>query len=310
MKKRRLEVEENENRRIDIYLSEKLEDMSRASVKKLIVEGNILVNEKFIKPKYIVKSGDLIEVTFEEKEEAIEILKEDIPLEIVYEDSDLAVINKPQGMVVHPATGNMVGTLVNALLYKFDTLSTLNGEDRPGIVHRIDKDTSGLLMIAKNDFTHEGLAKQLKEHTTTRKYYALVEGPIKEESSTIDAPIGRHRIDRKRMTVTETNSKNALTHFKVIERFEKYTLIEAKLETGRTHQIRVHMTYINHPVVGDPVYGYKNQKFNLQGQLLFAKKIGFIHPRSGEYLEFEAELPEYFTKILTILRNSQHMDKE
>lgn len=310
MKKRRLEVEENENRRIDIYLSEKLEDMSRASVKKLIVEGNILVNEKFIKPKYIVKSGDLIEVTFEEKEEAIEILKEDIPLEIVYEDSDLAVINKPQGMVVHPATGNMVGTLVNALLYKFDTLSTLNGEDRPGIVHRIDKDTSGLLMIAKNDFTHEGLAKQLKEHTTTRKYYALVEGPIKEESSTIDAPIGRHRIDRKRMTVTETNSKNALTHFKVIERFEKYTLIEAKLETGRTHQIRVHMTYINHPVVGDPVYGYKNQKFNLQGQLLFAKKIGFIHPRSGEYLEFEVELPEYFTKILTILRNSQHMDKE
>ena len=310
MEKRQLTVQEDENMRIDVYLSEKLENISRASVKKLIVEENVLVNSRLIKPRYIVKSGDIIEVTFEEEEETVEILKEDIPLEVVYEDSDLAVINKPQGMVVHPATGNMRGTLVNALLFKFDTLSTLNGEDRPGIVHRIDKDTSGLLMIAKNDFAHEGLAEQLKEHTTTRKYYALVEGPIKEENGTIDAPIGRHRIDRKRMTVTETNSKEAVTHFSVLERFEKHTLIEAQLETGRTHQIRVHMAYINHPVVGDPVYGYKNQKFNLEGQLLFAKKIGFVHPRSGEYLEFEVELPEYFSKILTILRNSQHMDKK
>lgn len=310
MEKRQLTVQEDEKMRIDVYLSEKLENISRASVKKLIVEENVLVNSKLIKPRYIVKSGDIIEVTFEEEEETVEILKEDIPLEVVYEDSDLAVINKPQGMVVHPATGNMTGTLVNALLFKFDTLSTLNGEDRPGIVHRIDKDTSGLLMIAKNDFAHEGLAEQLKEHTTTRKYYALVEGPIKEENGTIDAPIGRHRIDRKRMTVTETNSKEAVTHFSVLERFEKHTLIEAQLETGRTHQIRVHMAYINHPVVGDPVYGYKNQKFNLEGQLLFAKKIGFVHPRSGEYLEFEVELPEYFSKILTILRNSQHMDKK
>lgn len=310
MEKRQLTVQEDEKMRIDVYLSEKLENISRASVKKLIVEENVLVNSRLIKPRYIVKSGDIIEVTFEEEEETVEILKEDIPLEVVYEDSDLAVINKPQGMVVHPATGNMRGTLVNALLFKFDTLSTLNGEDRPGIVHRIDKDTSGLLMIAKNDFAHEGLAEQLKEHTTTRKYYALVEGPIKEENGTIDAPIGRHRIDRKRMTVTETNSKEAVTHFSVLERFEKHTLIEAQLETGRTHQIRVHMAYINHPVVGDPVYGYKNQKFNLEGQLLFAKKIGFVHPRSGEYLEFEVELPEYFSKILTILRNSQHMDKK
>ena len=310
MEKRQLTVQEDENMRIDVYLSEKLENISRASVKKLIIEENVLVNSRLIKPRYIVKSGDLIEVTFEAEEEAVEILKEDIPLEVVYEDSDLAVINKPQGMVVHPATGNMTGTLVNALLFKFDTLSTLNGEDRPGIVHRIDKDTSGLLMIAKNDFAHEGLAEQLKEHTTTRKYYALVEGPIKEENGTIDAPIGRHRIDRKRMTVTETNSKEAVTHFTVLEKFEKHTLVEAQLETGRTHQIRVHMAYINHPVVGDPVYGYKNQKFNLEGQLLFAKKIGFVHPRSGEYLEFEVELPEYFSKILTILRNSQHMDKK
>lgn len=304
MKKEQLKVDESQGKRIDIYLSEHLEGTSRSSIKKLIVEKNVMVNGEPVKPRYIAKSGDLIEVIFE-KVESLEIIKEDIPLEIIYEDEDLAVINKPQGMVVHPATGNFTGTLVNALLYHFDTLSTLNGEERPGIVHRIDKDTSGLLMIAKNDFAHESLAEQLKEHSTTRKYYALVEGPIKEENGTIDAPIGRHRIDRKRMTVTETNSKDAVTHFRVLERFEKHTLIEAQLETGRTHQIRVHMSYINHPVVGDPVYGYKNQKFKLDGQLLFAKKIGFIHPRSGEYLEFEVELPGYFTKILTILRNNQ-----
>ncbi len=308
MEKRQLRVDENEGKRIDIYLSEHLEDISRSSIKKLIKDKNVTVNGTEVKPRYIVKSEDLIEVSFEEEVEGVEIEKQNIPLEIIYEDSDLAVINKPQGMVVHPATGNLTGTLVNALLYHFDTLSTLNGEERPGIVHRIDKDTSGLLMIAKNDFAHESLAEQLKEHSTTRKYYALVEGRIKEENGTIDAPIGRHRIDRKRMTVTETNSKEAVTHFKVLERFEKYTLIEAQLETGRTHQIRVHMSYINHPVVGDPVYGYKNQRFKLEGQLLFAKIIGFVHPRTGEYLEFEVDLPDYFVKILNILRSSQQID--
>ncbi len=297
-----LEVTESENERIDIYLAENLEDISRASIKKLIKEEKVLVNGKSVKPKYAVKDGDKIEVTIDEVEE-LEVISEDIPLDIVYEDEDVAVINKPQGMVVHPAAGNFTGTLVNGLLHHFETLSDLNGSVRPGIVHRIDKDTSGLLMVAKNNFAHEALAEQLKEHSANRRYYALVEGVIKEENGTIDAPIGRHRVDRKRMTVTDVGSKEAVTHFTVLERFEKYTLIEAKLETGRTHQIRVHMAYINHPVVGDFIYGYKNQKFKLEGQLLFAKAIGFVHPRTEEYMEFETELPDYFTKILETLRN-------
>lgn len=296
-----LKVTEDSKDRIDSYLSVNLEDTSRSFIKKLIKEEKVKVNGDIIKPRYMVKVDDLIEVSIENQTEE-EISKENIVLDIVYEDSDLAIINKPQGMVVHPASGNFSGTLVNALLYHFDTLSTLNGEMRPGIVHRIDKDTAGLLMIAKNDFAHETLAKQLKDHSTTRKYYALVEGVIKEENGTINAPIGRHRVDRKKMTVTDENSKNAVTHFKVLERFEKYTLIEAQLETGRTHQIRVHMNYINHPVVGDPVYGYRNQKFKLKGQLLFAKIIGFIHPRNDEYMEFEVDLPNYFEHILNIIR--------
>lgn len=301
MKLINLKVTEDSKDRIDSYLSVNLEDTSRSFIKKLIKEEKVKVNGDIIKPRYMVKVDDLIEVSIENQTEE-EISKENIVLDIVYEDSDLAIINKPQGMVVHPASGNFSGTLVNALLYHFDTLSTLNGEMRPGIVHRIDKDTAGLLMIAKNDFAHETLAKQLKDHSTTRKYYALVEGAIKEENGTINAPIGRHRVDRKKMTVTDENSKNAVTHFKVLERFEKYTLIEAQLETGRTHQIRVHMNYINHPVVGDPVYGYRNQKFKLKGQLLFAKIIGFIHPRNDEYMEFEVDLPNYFEHILNIIR--------
>ena len=294
-------VIEDLNDRIDSYLSDNLEALSRSSIKKLIKEEKIKVNGKTVKPRYIVKMGDNIEVSIENEVED-EIVKENINLDIVYEDLDVAVINKPQGMVVHPAAGNLSGTLVNALLYHFDTLSTLNGNIRPGIVHRIDKDTAGLLMIAKNDFAHECLAEQLKEHSTVRKYYALVEGVIKEDSGTINAPIGRHRVDRKKMTVTDENSKKAVTHFKVLERFEKFTLIEAQLETGRTHQIRVHMNYINFPVVGDLVYGHRNQKFKLQGQLLFAKVIGFVHPRSELYMEFEVDLPDYFEKILSILR--------
>lgn len=293
----KIEVSKDEDTRIDIYLSAVLKDFSRTSIKKLINDEKVTVNESIIKPRYQVKLGDFIEVKIEEEEELIPEAQ-NIPLEIIYEDSDVAVINKPQGMVVHPAKGNENDTLVNALLYHFKYLSNLSGDIRPGIVHRIDKDTSGLLMIAKNNFTHENLVNQLKEHSITRKYFALVEGVIDEESGTIDAPIGRHKIDRMKMTVTDENSKEAITHFKVLERFDKYTLIEAELETGRTHQIRVHMNFINHPVVGDLVYGRKEQSFNLEGQLLFAKIIGFRHPRSGEYLEFEAELPEYFTKIL------------
>lgn len=297
MNKFKIEVSESKDKRIDIYLSEILKDFSRSAIKKLINDEKVTVNENIIKPRYQVKLGDLIEVEIKEEEDLV-LEAEDIPLEIIHEDNDLAVINKPQGMVVHPAKGNENSTLVNALLFHFKSLSNLSGDIRPGIVHRIDKDTAGLLMIAKNNFTHENLVNQLKEHSITRKYLALVEGVIEEENGTIDAPIGRHKIDRMKMTVTEENSKDAVTHFKVLERFNKFTLIEAELETGRTHQIRVHMNFINHPVVGDLIYGHKEQVFKLEGQLLFAKIIGFIHPRSGEYLEFEVGLPEYFTKVL------------
>lgn len=298
-------VEENEGTRIDAFLADEFSDISRSIIKKLIKDGMVTVNGVAVKPRYLVKKGDTLNLTVPEEEE-FQLVAEDIPLEIIYDDEDVAVINKSQGMVVHPGTGNKTGTLVNALLHHFDSLSTLSGEDRPGIVHRIDKDTAGLLMIAKTDCAYESLSEQLREHTTSRRYYALVEGAIKEERGTINAPIGRHPVDRLKMTVTDQNSKEAVTHFTVLERYEKYTLIEARLETGRTHQIRVHMEYIHHPVVGDPVYGFKNQKrFKLQGQLLFAKALGFVHPRTGEYMEFEVELPGYFEKVLRTLRNRE-----
>ena len=249
-----LVVEDDINERIDSYLSKKLEELSRTYIKKLIKDGYIKVNDLQIKPKYVVNKGDVIIIKLPEPEE-LELIPEDLPIEIVYEDEDVAVVNKPRGMVVHPAPGNYSGTLVNALLFHLESLSTINGVVRPGIVHRIDKDTSGLLMIAKNDFAHIELSKQLKEHSITRVYYALVEGNIKEDRGTINAPIGRHPVDRKKMAVTDRNSKNAITHFKVLERYGQYTLIEARLETGRTHQIRVHMSFIKHPLVGDPVYG-------------------------------------------------------
>lgn len=302
MEKERIVVsEEGSKDRLDIFLADYTEGLSRSNIQRAIKNGQVTVNKKVTKSKYLLKEGDVIDIEFEE-EEQIEIGAEDIPIEIVYEDDDVLVVNKEQGMVVHPAAGNYSGTLVNALLYHVKELSDLNGKMRPGIVHRIDKETSGLLMVAKTNYAHEKLAEQLKAHTTNRRYAALVEGVIKEERGTVNAPIGRHPSDRKKMTVTDINSKDAVTHFAVVERYKSYTLIEAQLETGRTHQIRVHMKFINHPVVGDKVYGIKSQKFNLNGQLLHAKTIGFIHPRSGEYMEFTSELPNYFKDVLRKLK--------
>ena len=298
-------VDKEDNERIDIFLSQEFTQVSRTYIQRLIKDGLVKVNDKLVKSKYLVNKGDHIIVQFPEPK-SLEIVPENIPIEIVYEDEDVAVVNKPQGMVVHPAPGNYSGTLVNALLFHLGKLSTINGFIRPGIVHRIDKDTSGLLMIAKNDFAHSYLSKQLKEHSITRKYLALVDGNIKEDKGTVNAPIGRHPVDRKKMTVTEKNSKEAVTHFTVLERFNDYTLVQAQLETGRTHQIRVHMSFIKHPVTGDPVYGNKNQKFKLNGQLLHAKTLGFIHPRTKEYMEFNSKLPEHFHKVLNSLRNTKN----
>lgn len=294
-------VDEEDNERLDLYLSQELTDVSRSYIQKLIKEELVKVNNKTVKAKYIVSEGDYVQV-FLPKPKELEIEPENIPIDIVYEDEDVAVVNKPQGMVVHPAPGNYNGTLVNALLYHLNSLSSINGIIRPGIVHRIDKDTSGLLMVAKNNLAHEELSRQLKNRTINRFYNALVDGNIKEEKGTINAPIGRHSVDRKKMAVTNLNSKEAITHFKVLKRFQRYTLIEAKLETGRTHQIRVHMSFINHPVTGDPIYGCKNQRFDTRGQLLHAKSIGFIHPRTKEYLEFDSSLPEHFIRVLNILK--------
>lgn len=293
-------VDEEGEGRIDVFLAGELDEVSRSYIQKLIKDKKVTVNNRYVKPKYSVNEGDKIVVELPEPKK-LEVKAEDIPIEIVYEDQDMAVVYKPRGMVVHPAPGNYNNTLVNALLYNLKTLSSINGVIRPGIVHRIDKDTTGLLMVAKTNKAHISLSEQLREHTITRRYQALVEGNIKEDNGTIDAPIGRNPKDRKKMAVTKENSKEAVTHFKVLKRFGKHTLIEAQLETGRTHQIRVHMNYIKHPIVGDPVYGIKDQKFNLEGQLLHAKVIGFDHPRTGEYLEFDSELPEDFSKILSIL---------
>lgn len=298
-------VDEDDGERIDYYLANKLDEISRSYIQKLIKEGYVKVNSKEVKAKYLVKQGDEIVVTLP-KPKKLDINAEKIPIDIVYEDDDVAVINKPQGMVVHPAPGNYSGTLVNGLLYQLNSLSNINGVIRPGIVHRIDKDTSGLLMIAKNNLSHKELSKQLKEHSITRRYLALVYGNFKEDKGTIDAPIGRHPIDRKKMAVVDKNGKEAVTHFKVLERFKEYTLVEAKLETGRTHQIRVHMSYIKHPVVGDRIYGVKKERFNLKGQLLHAKILGFVHPTRKEYMEFNSELPSYFERILEILRSQNN----
>lgn len=288
--------------RLDVFLAKTNADLTRSRIQKLISDGNITVNGSTAKANYKLREGDRIELTLPPPKDT-ELKAEEIPLDIVYEDEHMLVVNKAQGMVVHPAAGNYSGTLVNALMaYCGDTLSGINGEIRPGILHRIDKDTSGLLLVAKNDTAHTGLSQQIKEHSLTREYIALVYGNIKTDSGTIDAPIGRDEKDRKKMTITEKNSKNAVTHFFVEERFDKYTLVRCRLETGRTHQIRVHMSKNGHPIVGDPVYGRKKEEFKLNGQLLHAFKVGYIHPVSGEYMEFTRELPEYFSEVLEKLR--------
>lgn len=293
---------EDVGKRIDVFLAEELEECSRSFVQKLIQENKIVVNQKQIKSNYKLRLNDVIYLEIPEPV-SIDIKPENIPLDILYEDSEVIVINKPQGMVVHPAAGHYTGTLVNALMYHCgDELSGINGVMRPGIVHRIDKDTSGVLMIAKTNNAHQSLALQLKEHSITRKYNAIVFNNLKEDNGTVNAPIGRHPVDRKKMAVTEKNSKHAVTHYKVMERFGKYTLIEAQLETGRTHQIRVHMSYIGHPLLGDIVYGTQKQPFKLEGQVLHARVLGFIHPTTGEYMEFEADLPEYFKNLIEKLR--------
>jgi len=289
--------------RIDAYLAGALEDMSRSYIKKLIDESQVTVNGKIVKANHKLKAEDEIEITIPDPIK-LDVLPEKIDLDIVYEDNDIVVVNKPKGMVVHPATGNYTGTLVNALLAHCEgSLSDINGVIRPGIVHRIDKDTTGILVVAKSNAAHEGLSEKLKVHDIERVYTAICEGVIKEEKGTIDAPIGRHPVDRKKMAVNTKNGRHAVTHFTVLERFKNATLIEARLETGRTHQIRVHMSYIGHPLLGDEVYGRKTQNYKLQGQVLHATVLGFEHPISGEYMEFRTELPEYFEQLIEKLRN-------
>lgn len=289
-----------ETGRIDKVLSEQL-DYSRSQIQQWLKDQQVTVNGEIIRSNYKVKHSDQISITIPEPEELL-IEAEDIPIVIVYEDEDVAVIDKPQGMVVHPAAGHANGTLVNALMYHIKDLSSINGVIRPGIVHRIDKDTSGLLMVAKNDKAHESLAEQLKEKTSVRKYLALVHGEIPHDKGEINAPIGRSKTDRKMQAVVESG-KPAVTHFQVIERFSGYTLIELQLETGRTHQIRVHMKYIGYPVAGDPLYGPK-KTLSGNGQFLHAKTLGFVHPTKDEYMEFESPLPEIFEKTLEQLRNN------
>lgn len=289
--------EEAEGIRLDLYISEQQEELSRSYLQRLIKDKLVMVNNKHEKSSYQVKTGDTVELNIPPPKE-LEITPKPIPLEIVYEDNDLLVVNKPQDLVVHPAPGNYDNTLVNGLLYHCkDKLSSINGVIRPGIVHRIDKDTSGLLVVAKNNIAHKSLAEQLKEHSITRKYHAIALGNIKESSAIINAPIGRHPADRLKMAVVE-GGREAITHLKVLERFGEYTYIECQLETGRTHQIRVHLTYIKHPLLGDEVYSSHRTKFNLKGQVLHAKVLGFQHPTKKEYMEFEAPLPEYFNKLL------------
>ena len=292
---------ENQGERIDKFISGSSTRFSRSAAAKIIEEGGVKVNGEIVSKNYKCKENDKIAVIIPQAK-PLEAVPENIPLDIVYEDRDLLVVNKPKGMVVHPASGNYNGTLVNALLYHCgDSLSGINGVLRPGIVHRIDKDTSGLLIVAKNDIAHSGLAKQIKEHSFSREYECVVHGNIKEDNGTVHQPIGRNPKDRKKMAVTFKNSKDAVTRFSVIERYGDFTHIRCRLETGRTHQIRVHMAYIGHPVAGDEVYGPKKVQKGLNGQCLHAKHIGFVHPRTGQWLEFESDLPEYFTSFLNKL---------
>ncbi|CAM3573604.1 RluA family pseudouridine synthase [Marinicrinis lubricantis] len=295
-------LEADAEQRIDKFITEQLpEEISRSQIQQWIKDSHVKVNDKAVKANYKLNSGDLVVLTVPEPASS-EIAAEDIPLEVVFEDSDVIVVNKPRGMVVHPAPGHYSGTLVNALMHHCKDLSGINGELRPGIVHRIDKDTSGLIMAAKNDLAHASLADQLKNHTVTRKYVAIVHGKLSHHQGTIDAPIGRDPKDRKLFTVIEKNSKHAVTHFVVLEQYEDYALLELKLETGRTHQIRVHMKFIGHPLVGDPAYG-RNKGISMDGQALHAAVLGFEHPRTGEYMEFETPIPEDMNHVLELIRS-------
>lgn len=289
--------EELQDIRIDKYLNEFLKDNSRTYIQKLIKNGNVLVNDNPCKANYRVQSEDRISVDIPTPVTA-DILPENIPIDIIYEDDDILIVNKPKDLVVHPAPGHYTGTLVNALMYHCkDNLSNINGVLRPGIVHRIDKDTTGALIVCKNDYSHNFIATQLKEHSITREYVGIVCGVVKDDKGVIDAPIGRNKIKRKEMCINELNGKNAVTHYEVIRRFEKYTLMKFNLETGRTHQIRVHMASINHPLLGDEIYNRNKCPFKLQGQCLHARTIGFIHPTTKKYVEFEAKIPEYFLNL-------------
>lgn len=291
-------IAETDAARIDAYLADNTE-FSRSKLQKLIKDGAVFKNDRTCKPNTEVKAGDTIRIVAPITEGEVLPKAEDIPLDVVFEDEDLAVVNKPKGMVVHPAPGNETGTLVNALLYRFGTLSEANGP-RPGIVHRIDRFTSGLLVIAKNDAAHETLSRQFAAHTAHREYVCLVHGNLKEDSGTVDAPIGRHKTDRKRMAVVE-NGRNAVTHWRVLERFGAETLLDVALETGRTHQIRVHMAYIKHPILGDEVYGSPAPKLGLNGQALHGYRLTFTHPKTGELLSFTAPIPEDFRHALRLL---------
>lgn len=289
--------------RVDALLARNLDGITRSAVQRLIDEGAVLFDGKPVKKNYKCSVGDSFELFLPEAEET-ELVAQDIPLEVVFEDADVIVVNKPRGMVVHPAPGHPDGTLVNALLWHCgDSLSGIGGEKRPGIVHRIDKDTSGLIIAAKNDYAHQFFAAQLADHTLCREYEAVVHGGFKSDTGTVDAPIGRHPVDRKRMAVTQKNSKPAVTHYELIARYRGFSHILCRLETGRTHQIRVHMASIGHPLLGDGLYGAPCPEKGLEGQCLHARRLKFIHPRSGEPVQLEAALPEYFTGVLSRLGN-------
>lgn len=294
-------TEELQDMRIDVCIHELLDTLSRSYIQKLIKDGSVSVNRTVVKSNYRVRTDDDVVFVLPDAVEP-DIVPENIPLSILYEDNDLLIVNKPKGMVVHPAAGHYSGTLVNAIMYYCkEDLSGINGVMRPGIVHRIDRDTTGSLIVCKNDEAHNAIALQLKEHSITRKYRAICYGVIKDDEGTVCAPIGRHPTDRKKMSTQAVNGKDAVTHYKVLQRFDKYTYIECTLETGRTHQIRVHMAAIGHPLLGDDVYANRKCPFGLQGQTLHAMTIGFIHPRTGEYIETEAPLPDYFVRLLQIL---------
>lgn len=294
---------EDAGARLDSFLAKSMENTSRSAAQQLIDDGRVTLRGKAVKSSYKVAENDEFEVEVPETVEDAGLVAQNIPLDVIYEDSDLIVVNKPKGLVVHPAPGHSDGTLVNALMYHCgDSLSGVGGELRPGIVHRIDMETSGLLIAAKNDFAHRHLSDQLKDRSLSRVYETIVRGNIKDESGTVDAPIGRHPTDRKRMAVTQRNSRNAVTHYEVIARYDGYTHLRCKLETGRTHQIRVHLAHIGHPVLGDMVYGMKKPELGLDSQCLHARRIKFIHPRTGERVELESSLPEYFTAVLEKLK--------